>query len=90
MNRIPLFPLLLSAFVLLSSALAEQTSLQVKRDIPYAEPADPLQILDVYAPPEAKNLPVVVWIHGAAGKPVTKQVWGSRRHWLRRDSSLSQ
>jgi acetyl esterase/lipase len=36
----------------------------VKRDIPYAEPADPLQTLDVYAPPNAKNLPVVVWIHG--------------------------
>jgi arylformamidase len=34
------------------------------RDIAYGAPADPLQTLDVYAPPNAKNLPVVVWIHG--------------------------
>jgi acetyl esterase/lipase len=37
---------------------------EVKRDIPYADPADELQVLDVYAPREAKNLPVVFWIHG--------------------------
>jgi arylformamidase len=36
----------------------------VKRDIPYADPADERQVLDVYAPPGAKNLPVVFWIHG--------------------------
>src|SRR6188474_1366731 len=47
---------------LLSSAFAQDTP--VKRDIPYGEKAEPLQTLDVYAPLEAKNLPVVVWIHG--------------------------
>jgi len=36
----------------------------VKRDIPYAEPADPRQKIDIYAPEGAKNLPVVFWIHG--------------------------
>src|SRR5947209_19137527 len=36
----------------------------VKRNIPYAEPAQERQVLDVYAPPKAKNLPVVFWIHG--------------------------
>lgn len=36
----------------------------VKRDIPYAEPADERQVLDVYAPNDAKNLPVIFWIHG--------------------------
>jgi len=36
----------------------------VKRDIPYADQADKLQMLDVYAKEGAKNLPVVVWIHG--------------------------
>ena len=36
----------------------------VKRDIPYAEPADERQMLDVYAPANARNLPVVFWIHG--------------------------
>jgi acetyl esterase/lipase len=51
---------LLIAFVLLSEVRAQD----VKRDIPYAEPADARQVLDVYSPPNAKNLPVVFWIHG--------------------------
>src|SRR5207253_5946805 len=36
----------------------------VKRDIPYASPAQDRQVLDVYSPTNAKNLPVVFWIHG--------------------------
>src|ERR687885_930781 len=36
----------------------------VKRNIPYAEPAHGRQVLDVYSPRKAKNLPVVFWIHG--------------------------
>jgi arylformamidase len=36
----------------------------VKRNIPYADPAHERQVLDVYAPSGAKNLPVVFWIHG--------------------------
>ena len=36
----------------------------VKSNIPYAEPALERQVLDVYAPKDAKNLPVVFWIHG--------------------------
>src|SRR5690348_10949545 len=36
----------------------------VTRDIPYADPAHERQVLDVYTPPDAKNLPVVFWIHG--------------------------
>jgi len=36
----------------------------VKSNIPYAEPATERQVLDVYAPKDAKNLPVVFWIHG--------------------------
>jgi acetyl esterase/lipase len=58
-----LLPLLLSALAL-SAASAQNASVEPKRDIPYTEPADPLQKLDVYSPPGAKNLPVVVWIHG--------------------------
>ncbi len=48
-------------------ALALSTGAQaqeIKRDIPYAQPAHERQVLDVYSPPQAKNLPVVVWIHG--------------------------
>jgi acetyl esterase/lipase len=36
----------------------------VKRDIPYVEDGHERQVLDVYAPKKAKNLPVVFWIHG--------------------------
>lgn len=33
-------------------------------NLPYADPAHERQVLDVYAPDGAKNLPVVFWIHG--------------------------
>jgi len=36
----------------------------VKYNIPYAEPANERQMLDVYAPENARNLPVIFWIHG--------------------------
>lgn len=36
----------------------------VKRDIPYVGNGDKLQVLDVFSPPGAKNLPVIFWIHG--------------------------
>ena len=42
----------------------EERGREVKRDIPYADPAHERQVLDVYSPPQAKNLPVVFWIHG--------------------------
>jgi acetyl esterase/lipase len=34
------------------------------RGLPYAEPKNERQMLDVYAPAEGKTHPVVVWIHG--------------------------
>lgn len=49
------------AFSLFVSSAQAQT---VQRDVPYAEPAQERQILDIYAPKDAKNLPVVFWIHG--------------------------
>jgi len=52
--------LLLTAFAFVSVAQAQN----VKSNIPYAEPALERQVLDVYAPKDAKNLPVVFWIHG--------------------------
>ncbi len=54
------------AFCLLIAVafLSEARAQDVKRDIPYADPALKQQVLDVYSPPNAKNLPVVVWIHG--------------------------
>jgi arylformamidase len=37
---------------------------KVHRDLAYAGSKDKRQTLDVYAPPEGKNHPVVVWVHG--------------------------
>lgn len=51
---------LLIAGAILTSAHAQE----VKRDIPYTKNADKRQTLDVYSPANAKNLPVVFWIHG--------------------------
>jgi acetyl esterase/lipase len=36
----------------------------VQRDLPYAEPKNQRQALDVYAPTEGKNHPIIFWIHG--------------------------
>ena len=52
-------------FWLLALATVSQANAQVvKRDIPYADPPDSHRTLDIYSPPNAKNLPVVFWIHG--------------------------
>jgi acetyl esterase/lipase len=53
------FPLL--AVLAVAAAARAQ---DVRRDIPYADPADKRQVLDVYSPEGAKDLPVVFWIHG--------------------------
>lgn len=53
--------LLLTAFFASHTPAAEP---RITRDVPYAEPADPRQMLDVYAPASGRGLPVIVWIHG--------------------------
>lgn len=53
---------ILAYLLLASSAIASDP--QVQRDVPYAEPKNERQILDVFPPTEGKNHPVVVWIHG--------------------------
>ena len=49
--------------LLLASALFAAEP-KVHRDLAYAEPKNEWQTLDVYAPSEGKNHPVVIWIHG--------------------------
>ncbi len=51
---------LLITFALLSVAQAQN----IKRNIPYVENGHERHVLDIYAPENAKNLPVVFWIHG--------------------------
>ncbi len=53
------------ALTLLASApTTAATTPVVTRNLPYASPAHERQVLDIHAPPGAKNLPVVFWIHG--------------------------
>jgi acetyl esterase/lipase len=54
--------LLLFCF-LVSAAQADEVKSAVKRDVRYAT-AHERQVLDIYAPEGAKELPVVFWIHG--------------------------
>jgi arylformamidase len=51
------------AGVVLAASVSRASVQQVTRGIPYAT-AHERQVLDVYAPAGAKNLPVVFWIHG--------------------------
>jgi acetyl esterase/lipase len=50
-----------AAFMLLATAVHAQ---RLESNIPYVEHGDKRQVLDVYAPAGAKDLPVVFWIHG--------------------------
>ena len=51
--------------ILLLLLLVSVTQAQnLKSNIPYADPAHERQALDVYTPGNARNLPVVFWIHG--------------------------
>jgi len=54
------FACLLIVLALLSKTQAQE----VKRNIPYADSAHERQVLDIHSPRDAKNLPVVFWIHG--------------------------
>ena len=51
---------LLAALLLAAPARAQVA----KRDVPYADPADEKQVLDVLSPKGVKDLPVVFWVHG--------------------------
>jgi arylformamidase len=54
------FLCLLAGFAVAESGFGQD----VRRDVRYADPAHERQVLDIYAPKGAKNLPVVFWIHG--------------------------
>jgi acetyl esterase/lipase len=59
-----LFLLHIACSLLLGVAHTHSAEPKVTRDIPYVEPADERQRLDIYAPAGAKALPVIFWIHG--------------------------
>jgi arylformamidase len=53
---------LLGLLVFVAPAIAADP--QVRRDVPYAQTTNPRQTLDVYAPAEGQNHPIIFWIHG--------------------------
>lgn len=61
------------AVFLIVAATATAAEPKVHRDLPYAEPKNERQTLDVYAPAEGKNHPVVFWIHGGGWKAGDKK-----------------
>ena len=58
MRLIPVLAILFLA----SPLLADEP--KANKGLPYAEPKNERQMLDVYAPTKGENLPVVLWIHG--------------------------
>src|SRR5579871_1151158 len=58
----------ITPWLLVACATGAATSADAKpkiyRGIAYSEPENKLQMLDVFAPPEGKNHPVVIYIHG--------------------------
>src|SRR5688572_14857388 len=54
----------LAQLIVVVACLSEARAQEPKRNIPYGDKANERQVLDVYSPRDAKNLPVVFWIHG--------------------------
>jgi acetyl esterase/lipase len=54
----------LSTLLVVLVGAVEGRAQDVRRDIPYTDPAQERQVLDIYSPKGAKDLPVVFWIHG--------------------------
>ncbi|QDU74482.1 Carboxylesterase NlhH [Bremerella volcania] len=50
--------------LLLLASTAWSADTQVTRNLPYAGTDSRRQVLDIYAPKGAKDLPVIVWMHG--------------------------
>lgn len=70
--------------VTVATGLASTASAQsVTRDVPYAGvPDDKFRMLDVYAPKDAKDLPVVFWIHGGGWQTGDKSDVKHKPQWF--------
>jgi acetyl esterase/lipase len=54
----------IAALLFLSMSSLGVSAQTVKKDIPYVAGGHARQVLDIHSPQDAKNLPVVFWIHG--------------------------
>jgi arylformamidase len=71
---------LLLAASLLSQVQAQTTP--TKSNIPYVENGHERHVLDIYAPPNAKDLPVVFWIHGGGWQTGDKSEVQLKPQWF--------
>ena len=70
-------------FLLASLALCVSASAQnLQRDIRYLDDGHARHVLDVYAPKDAKNLPVVFWIHGGGWTQGDKSDVETKPKWF--------
>ena len=71
--------------ILIAAALLSQVQAQTtptKSDIPYVENGHERQVLDIYSPPNASNLPVVFWIHGGGWQAGDKSDVKLKPQWF--------
>src|ERR1051325_6335859 len=71
---------LVIAAALLSRVEAQTTP--TKSNIPYVENGHERQVLDIYAPPNARDLPVVFWIHGGGWQSGDKSEVKIKPQWF--------
>lgn len=75
----------IAALILIAAALPAQVQAQTtptKSSIPYVENGHERHVLDIYAPPNAKNLPVVFWIHGGGWQAGDKSDVKLKPQWF--------
>src|SRR5688572_2320434 len=81
------------ATLLIAAALLSQLKAQTppakpaqtpptKSNIPYVENSHERQLLDIYAPPNAKDLPVLFWIHGGGWQTGDKRDVQLKPQWF--------
>jgi arylformamidase len=65
-----------------AACLTQAFSQEIRRNIPYVASGHERQVLDVYSPPNAKNLPVVFWIHGGGWQAGDKSDVKLKPQWF--------
>ncbi|MBU6173307.1 MAG: alpha/beta hydrolase [Planctomycetes bacterium] len=71
-----------SCLVLLCALNSNAWAETVQKDIPYAQPTQERQFLDIYSPDNAKDSPVVFWIHGGGWQAGDKSSIQSKPQWF--------